>query len=274
MYVILLLIFCVSCEFGQIHTGVSNQELLPREWNELVIFVNQKVGHFERLMNIKDGHIAQLKSELQNQNVEMMQLKQDVRLLQLVNSKHAGIQGQTTPTLESKSDVFANLEDINSSNLFTSRENTHRTKFIVNESLTSDKRHDYTNTSADGISILQRENIQNPHIAQLGTPSLDDYKPQWTSSKTFRHRRVHLKDTEVQGFQQKRVATGQTIAFHASLSHTVDASPHSTVVFDQEQLDQGDGYNPLDGIYSAPESGTYVITWTPWQIGMHHFSHS
>lgn len=33
------------------------------------------------------------------------------------------------------------------------------------------------------------------------------------------------------------------------------------MIFNNKLLDQGNGYNPQDGIYTVPVSGTYVITW-------------
>ncbi|XP_033755045.1 EMILIN-2-like [Pecten maximus] len=63
---------------------------------------------------------------------------------------------------------------------------------------------------------------------------------------------------------QKRVApTNRTaVAFHVTLSKRTTVTNNDVIVYDFETLDQGDGYNPRDGLYIAPESATYVLTWT------------
>ncbi|XP_033762759.1 uncharacterized protein LOC117344205 [Pecten maximus] len=60
----------------------------------------------------------------------------------------------------------------------------------------------------------------------------------------------------------RRVApSSSTVAFHTKMSSAKTLVNGVIMIFDNEILDQGNGYNPRDGIYTVPESGTYVLTW-------------
>ncbi|KAL4233711.1 Complement component C1q domain [Mactra antiquata] len=52
------------------------------------------------------------------------------------------------------------------------------------------------------------------------------------------------------------------IAFYAVINGQPCIHDHEVVVFNQEITDEGNGYNPNDGIYIVPTSGLYVFTWT------------
>ncbi|XP_060067059.1 uncharacterized protein LOC132547308 [Ylistrum balloti] len=57
------------------------------------------------------------------------------------------------------------------------------------------------------------------------------------------------------------VAPSEVVAFHTKMSASKTLSSGEIIVYDEETLDQGNGYNPREGIYTVPVSGTYVITW-------------
>ena len=52
------------------------------------------------------------------------------------------------------------------------------------------------------------------------------------------------------------------IAFHATLGSATRAQTGQFFVFDQERLDTASAYDQTDGLFIAPESGVYVLTWT------------
>ena len=54
---------------------------------------------------------------------------------------------------------------------------------------------------------------------------------------------------------------------------TSDTAPTNgqTVQFGTESLDIGNGYNPSTSIYSAPQAGTYTITWTIRIYGNYYY---
>ncbi|XP_053375720.1 C1q-related factor-like [Mercenaria mercenaria] len=52
------------------------------------------------------------------------------------------------------------------------------------------------------------------------------------------------------------------VAFYTQLSKDVDhLGNHQTIVFDTVTTNIGGGYNPADGIFTAPVTGTYVFFW-------------
>ncbi|XP_045171854.2 complement C1q tumor necrosis factor-related protein 3-like [Mercenaria mercenaria] len=52
------------------------------------------------------------------------------------------------------------------------------------------------------------------------------------------------------------------VAFYSQLSKDVDhIGNHQTIVFDTVTTNIGGGYNPNDGIFTAPVTGTYVFFW-------------
>ncbi|XP_069102538.1 uncharacterized protein [Argopecten irradians] len=62
--------------------------------------------------------------------------------------------------------------------------------------------------------------------------------------------------------RQTRVTQpSSVVAFHSELTQEPAVSKGNTVVFNHETLDEGQGYNPVDGIYIVPETGTYVFVW-------------
>ena len=47
-----------------------------------------------------------------------------------------------------------------------------------------------------------------------------------------------------------------------SLTTTVHSNVNDTIKYNHKYLDIGDGYNLTTGIYTAPQSGTYSLSWT------------
>ena len=52
------------------------------------------------------------------------------------------------------------------------------------------------------------------------------------------------------------------IAFHAIVGSAIPPQTGRLLVFDQEKFDTASAYDPVDGLFTAPESGVYVLTWT------------
>lgn len=65
----------------------------------------------------------------------------------------------------------------------------------------------------------------------------------------------------VEANRYKRDVSAPPVAFHTRLSSSMALLKGHTMIFDENVLDQGNGYNSRDGIYTAPESGTYVFSW-------------
>ena len=58
------------------------------------------------------------------------------------------------------------------------------------------------------------------------------------------------------------VAEVPKTAFYLKLSGHIPAANNAVIIFNQKVLDTAGGYNSGNGIYTVPESGTYVFTWT------------
>ncbi|OWF56006.1 Complement C1q subcomponent subunit B [Mizuhopecten yessoensis] len=53
-----------------------------------------------------------------------------------------------------------------------------------------------------------------------------------------------------------------SVAFSVALQNNINVHDHETMVFGHVILDEGSGYKSGDGIYTAPQSGVYVFTWS------------
>ncbi|XP_060588636.1 complement C1q-like protein 2 [Ruditapes philippinarum] len=55
---------------------------------------------------------------------------------------------------------------------------------------------------------------------------------------------------------------GSKVAFYTQLSKDANrVGDHQTIVFDTVTTNVGNGYNPVDGIFTAPVDGIYVFFW-------------
>lgn len=56
---------------------------------------------------------------------------------------------------------------------------------------------------------------------------------------------------------------GKTIAFHAILSSTLTNTPANTIIkFGKVLVNEGSGYSPTTGKFTAPVDGVYSFSWT------------
>ncbi|OWF50182.1 uncharacterized protein LOC110450773 [Mizuhopecten yessoensis] len=242
MYAVVVLIVCLSSVNGQSHIGASDSEIHDPQWRDLV---NQKIGQLERQMTLKDVIINQLESKIQNQNADMMQLKQKMASLeQLVLRKDTAVSNLAKQIADLGK--RGSVDKIRALDISPLAGNTSRSLAQVSGNFT---------TSVNSTSFLD---YQNEVLSEPNTNLSGAGNENHSQSPTGPYR-------VVQTSRQNRVSavpSTHPIVFHASVSSTVNHGTLTTVVFDREILDQGNGYSPTEGIYIVPQSGTYVITWT------------
>lgn len=72
--------------------------------------------------------------------------------------------------------------------------------------------------------------------------------------------------------ERKRASSGQAVAFYAVMSHVEKApSAHHTLVFDDVKTNVQGAYNQYSGIFTAPQAGFYVFTFSI-HMGCHAYA--
>ncbi|XP_069108132.1 kinesin-related protein 12-like [Argopecten irradians] len=261
-----LLLLCLPYCFGNRDASQLENEIQPLQCdnNGIMASVNQKMEEIEELLKEKEERMERLLKE------------RDVEMERILLTKEE----ETKRLLKERDDRIGKLEsDLLNQNVRLAH---------VTRDMTSLKRNIVRkNTYVNGLvrKISELENVMNGGIptargsnnanSNIDTSSgLTDIPgvPQFSSSDVKSNiSRGAVKDGNheellVNPSRQKRVvpstASPQTpVAFHTTIT-TKAFTPDDTVVFDKETLDQGNGYNPGDGIYTVPETGTYVFTWT------------
>ncbi|XP_033762216.1 uncharacterized protein LOC117343810 [Pecten maximus] len=176
-----------------------------------------------------DYRISQLEikldTEMKKKNSEILQLRQDMGTLK-----------QTTDMYKSE---------------FKER-NVEKVEYNVNKKskaeLARPERYEVI-TILKEVNITEEENGNNNKYK--GQKSMDDDDRVNNRNKYTRQIRS----------RHKRVVSTPPIAFHTKMSSSKTMLTGNTLIYDEETLDQGNGYNPRDGIYTVPVSGTYVFAW-------------
>ncbi|OWF50143.1 uncharacterized protein LOC110450864 [Mizuhopecten yessoensis] len=234
----------------------------PQEWQDLVTFVNEKIEGMERLLTEKDERIDQLELNVAIQKTEIKQLKWGLTSLEEEVSEKNEVVGKLVARVSA-------LEGMVMSDAITSGRDTVRSQRTENESQTDLVKTSDSRPGSNAEKMLtsppavpKTSNYQNartvlPRFEYLLNKSDDEEYVVNTDNGS-----EDLSIAKHSKFQQKRVTPKATIAFHVALSTSKVVTEDDVVVYDQETLDQGNGYNPREGLYITPESGTYVLTWT------------
>ncbi|XP_069114758.1 uncharacterized protein [Argopecten irradians] len=123
-----------------------------------------------------------------------------------------------------------------------------------------------------GIASFEKAIFQRDQtVSELSLKLLSNFSENKIvdGDRNFKHMsderdQVEEKEMEILPSPQKRVAPSvkPAVTFHVYLSSNKVVTNNNVVIYDHEALDQGDGYSPGVGLYTVPESGTYVLTWT------------
>ena len=73
--------------------------------------------------------------------------------------------------------------------------------------------------------------------------------------------------------QSMESRTSDTVAFTVRLGSSTLLDSLHVVVFDQVIHNQGDGYNPATGIFTAPVTGTYIFTVSVMTVNKDNYVH-
>ncbi|XP_069114697.1 uncharacterized protein [Argopecten irradians] len=249
------------------NTPIDYSDTLP-EWQHLVSFVQQKINDMEILLAERNGRIGELELKVASQTIEIKELKQETTSLR---------QGMTQKDemVEKLVKIVANLETSVRSDL------TQDYHDISHLSMPDNKEHNSGSNYSKETSFRSRF---NPAYRNENT-ILDISQQQFESDNSTlveesEDKIRHMGQSEdssiskVSVNQQKAsipTSLQQTVAFHVFLTKDTWVVDDDVVMYDQVDLDHGDGYKPRLGIYVTPESGTYVISWSIYCYGQELF---
>ncbi|XP_033755668.1 uncharacterized protein LOC117338423 [Pecten maximus] len=246
-----------------------------QEWQAIAEFVQVKIEGMERLLGAKDGRIDQLELHVTSQATEMKQLKQEVtsleqammqkdeivdRLVKMVSDMQTGVRLDSVQGKRESRQIFKSDFPMTENEDAELGRNTsyHSKPGVGNMS---------SNQNRSTMSLFHIDNEKDSD--QLQNHS-DENERKVQAENNARHSSI----STFSGNHRKGAVSSslqQTIAFHVFLSSDKWVVNDDVVVFDEVALDHGYGYKPRLGIYVAPESGTYVITWTMLCYGQELF---
>ncbi|XP_062609701.1 uncharacterized protein LOC134271521 isoform X2 [Saccostrea cucullata] len=98
-------------------------------------------------------------------------------------------------------------------------------------------------------------------------PAKDSVKDNKSESNLVGQQSASIKEIPRQVQLPKRLINSQqnveVVAFYAYMSHNeISNSPHHILVFDHVITNSRGSYNPYIGVFTAPEHGFYVFSWT------------
>ncbi|XP_033755929.1 uncharacterized protein LOC117338667 [Pecten maximus] len=248
------------------HCRTLTPEIKPKNWQDLVNFVNQKIEGMERLLADKDERVDKLESKVASQERSILQ--KDViidSLVRRVSDLEMSVKSTSfSEKQQTRHHTTSNVDD------------SVQSRSTVNDTVTVHK------TREPSISVNKHQGVQSKRMpySQSNVEAISDTKPRVTETSSSQSDEPHQQNgnnhclcqaggnkeaetfVEFSRSRQNRVPLMQPVAFHATLSDGRSFKTDSAINFDHETIDNGSGYSPDDGIYIVPESGTYVLTWT------------
>ncbi|XP_033757514.1 uncharacterized protein LOC117339876 [Pecten maximus] len=245
------------------------------EWQALAKFVQMKIEGMERLLSVKDERVDQLEMYVTSQGTEIKRLKQEVTSLEQAIMQKDGIVDRLVKMV---SDL---KRSVTLDYVHGEHESRHisRSDFLMAESEDAElgRRTSYhsipgvgnmsSNQNRSTVSLFRKDN-------EKGTDQRQNQSDENVRKVQAENNSRHSSISTFSGNHRKGAVPSslqQTIAFHVFLSSDKWVVNDDVVVFDEVALDHGYGYKPRLGIYVAPESGTYVVTWTMLCYGQELF---
>ncbi|XP_033745364.1 EMILIN-2-like [Pecten maximus] len=244
-------------DYPTLHFPDSNHDnSMPSEWHDFVSIVCRKIEGMERLLAEKDERIDQMELNMASQMTEIKKLKLGMTSLEQASTLKDKL-------VDKLSKRILDLENI----VTDSKSRKHFTSpHLRNEKNSAHFELEHTLDSTPGSSIVKIATPEQTSKTSMNqnTSVIPNQADEDDTSEKYQKESRDLSISNFSRFKPKRVAPNIriTTAFHAVMSSSKAVTPNEALVFDQETLDQGEGYNPGTGLYTVPESGTYVLTWT------------
>ncbi|XP_069114757.1 uncharacterized protein [Argopecten irradians] len=233
----------------------NNGDRTPSEWQDFVYIVSRKFGDIERLMEKQGTEINRLKSEVKS--LQQAMVKKDKFVNELSTKLSDMISDFTSfhPKSPTRPAPLSGPE--NNATLSVLDGGT--------EAMSGPSNGD-TYSFEHLVTKPAEENVMAPRISKKEIKN--KYVPNYSDADGLDEQREgekrHFTTGPLSFAKQNRIApiVKPAVAFHASISNAKTVNHNEVLIYDNEVLDQGDGYDPSVGIFIAPESGTYVLTWT------------
>ncbi|XP_062579471.1 uncharacterized protein LOC134241441 [Saccostrea cucullata] len=136
----------------------------------------------------------------------------------------------------------------------------HGTLLSINQ-IELQQREFQNNVSRDNLEILQRSqnvNLTINNITALLQRTMSDFSS-LSSKYNLEVQAIYSNISKMSGSVQD---LQRKVSFFAKLSSSVRISAaHQTVVYDTVLTNNDNGYNPKNGIFTCPQSGTYMFIW-------------
>ncbi|XP_069112950.1 uncharacterized protein [Argopecten irradians] len=263
MFVKFILIICV-CNYFELLYGLHidpgnksqpwqklNPWSNPKRLEDFESYVNEKFDIMERLLSEKDERVDELESKLAAQ--ERITLQNDNFIDSLVK-RVSDLEATVKAITENQETRLNTITD------FDASENDYSNQMVsdfhktgkLGELINSEDSFPHGNRSLKNTSAIRRRDTK-AFSSRMGSPK--------QLGKYNEDRKTAIVPSE-SVLRQYRVAMTPPVAFHAVLSNNKVYAENAIVVYDTEKLDNGNAYNPADGLYMVPQTGTYVLTWT------------
>lgn len=221
-------ILCVTNYFYPLYANYISPNKQPLQ--ELEKSVYQKIGVMERLLTERGARFDRLEIVLTNQESEMAELRRRVELLDRA--------------ILHKDTIIDNLEekiaDMNQPSTISREDKVPQQHANLNKD----------SSISGSINMLMTNN--ETRESSFHRSSSDSLELPTDNAKVISPR-----------IKTKRVGPSltQRVAFHVELSGDRNLHEDNTIVYDLVKVNNGNGYNSGDGIFTVPESGTYVFSW-------------
>ena len=245
--------------------------------------LNQKIDSMEdeivELRKNTDKDKAILQSRINEQNDELKVMKLEIRKLKSKATKNVTIPEQV---LQDNSKCVAELLSAKKSIKHIERlvntelNGKHAGSSPKKSPIQSHTEENFSQNKKNGSSFSKLTDVRNNQIETNINVSANEFRG--TDNISFlrtatnglfkREKDINKPFSKGKGVQSKRDITAEGIAFSAYLDHKIlHMGNRSTIKCNQVLLNDGNHYNTFTGIFTVPETGVYLLTFS---FGVEH----